>query len=63
VEFVYRPASFLWGVAISALTVALLVFLPFWLRRQRAERQDEEEHQTAEPSVEHELESVGPVSK
>lgn len=28
VEFVYRPASFVWGVAISALTLAILIFIP-----------------------------------
>jgi hypothetical protein len=36
VEFVYRPASFVWGVAISMLTIGVLIFVPlFFLFRAR----------------------------
>src|SRR2546427_5231636 len=36
VEFVYRPASFVWGVAISLLTIGILIFVPLLARRGRS---------------------------
>ena len=31
VEFIYRPASFVWGAAISILTIGILVLVPLFL--------------------------------
>jgi Bacterial membrane protein YfhO len=36
VEFVYRPASFVWGVAISMLTIGILIFVPLLARWGRS---------------------------
>jgi Bacterial membrane protein YfhO len=38
VEFVYRPASFVWGVTISLLTMAILILIPLspsWVRSEK----------------------------
>jgi len=38
VEFVYRPASFVWGVAISMLTIGILIFVPLSARLGRVRK-------------------------
>jgi len=58
VEFVYRPASFVWGVAISMLTIGILVFVPLWARWGRPGKKRGEKGHLPRVCAEHDFESL-----
>ena len=58
VEFVYRPASFVWGVCISILTIGILGCIPLWARwRPLTKRSEEGEKEQLQVSNEDAVES------
>ena len=58
VEFVYRPASFVWGGVISMLTIGMLAVVPLWTRSGSSGKKSGEMGHLSRVCAEDELESV-----
>jgi Bacterial membrane protein YfhO len=58
VEFVYRPPSFVWGVAISMLTIGLLSFVPLMARRRTPEKKSGSDSHLTRLCTQHDQEST-----